>query len=94
MGPKGAVEIIFRSEKNDPAKLAERELEYREKFAKVTPLLASVMDVALPDAGFYLWAAIPEVFKGSDTAFSTELLSSAISRATRSHTSSSLLKRS
>jgi N-succinyldiaminopimelate aminotransferase len=47
---------------------------YREKFAQVTPLLAEVMDVALPDAGFYLWAAIPEVFKDSDTAFSRELL--------------------
>jgi N-succinyldiaminopimelate aminotransferase len=47
---------------------------YREKFAQVTPLLAGVMDVALPDAGFYLWAAIPEVFKGSDTAFARELL--------------------
>ncbi|SFU48717.1 succinyldiaminopimelate aminotransferase apoenzyme [Polaromonas sp. YR568] len=47
---------------------------YREKFAKVTPMLSVVMDVALPDAGFYLWAAIPEVFKGSDTAFSRELL--------------------
>ena len=46
---------------------------YREKFAQVTPLLADVMDVALPDAGFYLWAAIPEVFNGSDTAFSREL---------------------
>jgi len=47
---------------------------YREKFAKVTPLLLPVLDVALPDAGFYLWAGIPEVFKGSDTAFSRELL--------------------
>ncbi|MBK8338319.1 MAG: acyl-CoA carboxylase subunit beta [Sterolibacteriaceae bacterium] len=33
MGPKGAVEIIFREEKGDPAKLAERETEYRTKFA-------------------------------------------------------------
>ena len=47
---------------------------YREKFAQVTPLLADVMDVALPDAGFYLWAAVPEAFKGSDAAFSRELL--------------------
>ncbi|MBK5203925.1 MAG: succinyldiaminopimelate transaminase [Polaromonas sp.] len=47
---------------------------YREKFAQVTPLLAPVLDVALPDAGFYLWAGIPEIFKGSDTAFSRELL--------------------
>ncbi|GBU15011.1 succinyldiaminopimelate transaminase [Polaromonas sp.] len=47
---------------------------YSEKFAQVTPLLAAVMDVARPDAGFYLWAAIPAVFNGSDTAFSRELL--------------------
>jgi N-succinyldiaminopimelate aminotransferase len=47
---------------------------YREKFAAVTPLLSAVMDVALPDAGFYLWAGIPEAFKGSDTSFSRELL--------------------
>ena len=47
---------------------------YREKFAAVTPLLSAVMDVALPDAGFYLWAGIPGVFEGSDTAFSRELL--------------------
>jgi N-succinyldiaminopimelate aminotransferase len=46
---------------------------YREKFAAVTPMLAEVMDVALPDAGFYLWASIPESFEGSDTAFSRDL---------------------
>ena len=33
MGPKGAVEIIFREEKDDPAKIAAREAEYKEKFA-------------------------------------------------------------
>lgn len=42
---------------------------YREKFARITPLLAEVMDVALPDAGFYLWADVG----GSDTAFAREL---------------------
>ena len=47
---------------------------YRAKFAQVTPLLANVMDVALPDAGFYLWAGIPAAFNGSDTDFSRELL--------------------
>ena len=35
---------------------------YREKFARVTPILAEALDVALPDAGFYLWAAVPERF--------------------------------
>jgi N-succinyldiaminopimelate aminotransferase len=43
---------------------------YREKFARVTPLLSRVMDVALPDAGFYLWARV----EGSDTEFARELL--------------------
>jgi propionyl-CoA carboxylase beta chain len=33
MGAKGAVEIIFREEKSDPAKLAAREAEYKAKFA-------------------------------------------------------------
>ena len=59
---------------NDEQHVIENRALYREKFAQVTPLLAKVMDVALPDAGFYLWAAIPEVFQGSDTAFSRELL--------------------
>jgi N-succinyldiaminopimelate aminotransferase len=31
---------------------------YRDKFAQVLPLLQGVMDVQLPDAGFYLWAQL------------------------------------
>ena len=58
----------------DEAHVVDNRAQYREKFTQVTPLLAQVMDVALPDAGFYLWAAVPEAFKGSDTAFSRELL--------------------
>ena len=50
MGPKGAVEIIFREEKNDPAKLARREAEYKEKFAN--PFVAGargfIDDVIMP----------------------------------------------
>ena len=50
MGAKGAVEIIFREEKSDPAKLAAREAEYREKFAN--PFIASargyIDDVIMP----------------------------------------------
>jgi len=59
---------------NDEQHVMDNRAMYREKFAKVTPMLSAVMDVALPDAGFYLWAGIPETFKGSDTAFSRELL--------------------
>jgi N-succinyldiaminopimelate aminotransferase len=44
---------------------------YRDKFTQVTPLLAEVLDVALPDAGFYLWAGVPG---GSDERFSKDLL--------------------
>lgn len=59
---------------NDERHVTDNRAMYREKFAQVTPMLSAVMDVALPDAGFYLWAGIPEAFKGSDTAFSRELL--------------------
>ena len=50
MGPKGAVEIIFREEKGDPSKLAEREAEYKSKFAN--PFVAGrrgyIDDVIMP----------------------------------------------
>ena len=56
---------------NDEAHVvANREL-YRRKFAEVTPRLARVLDVRLPDAGFYLWAAVPG---GDDIAFARGLL--------------------
>ena len=42
---------------------------YREKFARVTPMLAEVLDVALPDAAFYLWAGV----RGDDAAFARAL---------------------
>jgi len=54
---------------DDEAHVQENRALYRQKFAQVTPLLASVLDVALPDAGFYLWAAVP----GSDEAFARDL---------------------
>lgn len=59
---------------NDEKHVIANRALYREKFAQVTPLLASVMDVALPDAGFYLWAQIPARFGNNDPAFSRELL--------------------
>lgn len=47
---------------------------YRDKFMQVTPLLAEVLEVALPDAGFYLWAKIPTHLKLDDAAFAKALL--------------------
>ena len=44
---------------NDEAHVVENRALYRQKFERVTPMLAEVMDVALPDAGFYLWAEVP-----------------------------------
>jgi N-succinyldiaminopimelate aminotransferase len=49
--------------------------EYRAKFAQVTPVLARVLDVRLPDAGFYLWAGIPpHLHGGDDIAYALGLL--------------------
>jgi N-succinyldiaminopimelate aminotransferase len=55
---------------NDEQHVIDNRAKYRAKFAQVTPMLSAVLDVALPDAGFYLWAAV----KGSDTDFARDLL--------------------
>ncbi len=56
---------------NDEAHVVANRNLYREKFTRVTPLLADVLDVRLPDAGFYLWAAVPG---GDDVAYALGLL--------------------
>ena len=58
----------------DEAHVENNRRQYREKFARVTPLLAEVMDVHLPDAAFYLWAGVPDAWKSSDTDFARALL--------------------
>ena len=55
---------------NDEQHVVDNRAQYRQKFAEVTPVLASVLDVALPDAGFYLWAKIDG---GDDAAFARAL---------------------
>ncbi len=59
---------------NDEQHVIENRNLYREKFARVTPLLSQVLDVALPDAAFYLWAGVDTQKFGSDTDFARELL--------------------
>jgi N-succinyldiaminopimelate aminotransferase len=54
---------------NDEQHVIDNRNQYRAKFAQVTPLLSSVLDVALPDAAFYLWAGV----QGSDTEFARDL---------------------
>ena len=50
MGAKGAVEIIFRADAKDPEKLAEREAEYKARFANpfVAASLGYIDDVIMP----------------------------------------------
>lgn len=54
---------------NDEQHVIDNRNQYRAKFAQVTPMLSSVLDVALPDAAFYLWAGV----QGSDTEFARDL---------------------
>ena len=60
---------------NDEAHVVANRALYRAKFAQVTPMLAEVLGVALPDAGFYLWADVRTVApRGDDVAFALALL--------------------
>jgi N-succinyldiaminopimelate aminotransferase len=54
----------------DEAHVIDNRRLYRERFARITPLLAQVLDVQLPDAAFYLWAGVPG---GNDVAFARDL---------------------
>lgn len=61
----------------DEKHVAENRQLYRSKFAQVAPMLAEVLDVKLPDAGFYLWAGVPnrkgDTSAAPDTGFAREL---------------------
>lgn len=53
---------------NDDAHVVENRAMYREKFAKVLPILRDALPIDAPDASFYLW---PKV--GDDERFTREL---------------------
>jgi N-succinyldiaminopimelate aminotransferase len=57
---------------NDEAHVRENRAKYARKFATVTPMIASVLDVRLPDAAFYLWAHVARTGL-SDTEFARRL---------------------
>ena len=57
----------------DEQHVVENRTLYRKKFSQVTPLLSGVMDVALPDAGFYLWAKVPDALGMTDAEFARAL---------------------
>jgi N-succinyldiaminopimelate aminotransferase len=54
---------------NDDAHAAANRALYREKYARVLPILSPVLDVAEPDGAFYLW---PDVGRDDET-FTREL---------------------
>lgn len=56
---------------NDEEHVAENRRLYREKFARITPMLKRYLATDLPDAGFYLWARAPGGL--SDTDFARRL---------------------
>ena len=58
---------------NDEQHVMENRAKYFDKFARVTPVLQQVLDVALPDAGFYLWARVDEQVDISDIDFARQL---------------------
>jgi N-succinyldiaminopimelate aminotransferase len=54
---------------NDEAHVIENRRLYAQKFNAVTPMLAKVLEVEMPDAAFYLWARSKE----SDTELAVKL---------------------
>jgi N-succinyldiaminopimelate aminotransferase len=58
---------------SDEQHVVENRAKYAAKFAQVTPLLQEVMDVSLPDAGFYLWARVDKFSAITDTEFARRL---------------------
>jgi N-succinyldiaminopimelate aminotransferase len=56
----GAVQRASLAAWNDEAHVSANRALYRAKFDAVLPILAPVLDVQRPDAGFYLWAGTGE----------------------------------
>ena len=54
---------------NDDAHVRANRALYREKYDRVVPILADVLDVERPAGGFYLWQKVP----GDDVAFTAGL---------------------
>ncbi|MBH9552955.1 succinyldiaminopimelate transaminase [Inhella gelatinilytica] len=60
---------------NDETHVRENRAAYQAKFEAVLPLLREGLDVAAPDAGFYLWAGVPKTLCGGcDIEFAKALL--------------------
>jgi N-succinyldiaminopimelate aminotransferase len=58
---------------NDEEHVAENRAKYIAKFRQITPMLQEVLEVELPDAGFYLWARVDKHVAISDTEYARRL---------------------
>ena len=58
---------------NDEQHVVENRAKYLAKFTQITPMLQQVLDVELPDAGFYLWAKVDGRRPISDTEYARRL---------------------
>jgi N-succinyldiaminopimelate aminotransferase len=58
---------------NDETHVQENRAKYMAKFNQITPMLREVLDVELPDAGFYLWAGVDKRAAISDIDFARRL---------------------
>ncbi len=58
---------------NDEQHVVENRAKYIAKFNEITPMLQEVLDVRLPDAGFYLWARVDQHGGISDTEYAKRL---------------------
>lgn len=58
---------------SDEAHVEHNRALYKEKFAAVMPILEPVMEVHLPDAGFYLWPRIPDALGMDEAEFARAL---------------------
>ncbi|MDB5763526.1 MAG: dapC [Herminiimonas sp.] len=58
---------------NDEQHVAENRAKYIAKFNRLTPMLRQVLDVELPDAGFYLWAKVDRHAGLPDTEYARRL---------------------
>ncbi len=65
-----AVQIASIAAWEDEAHVRDNRRLYRQKFDQVVPIIATAAPVSAPEAGFYLWLAVPD---GDDTGFTRRL---------------------
>ncbi|MDP2811800.1 MAG: succinyldiaminopimelate transaminase [Rhodocyclaceae bacterium] len=68
-----AIQAASAAAWRDEAHVRENRRLYREKFERVTPLIAPHLETRIPDAGFYLWASVANYAPMTDTEFAREL---------------------